>query len=71
MVKTRGSMRSRRHFYAANRKKSQCRGVATAKCRHKPGCKMAMGPKRSFCRKAKVTKRVKGGRRRSRSMRRR
>ena len=35
---------------------SKCRGLKTAKCRHRPGCKMSLGKKRSFCRKTRNAK---------------
>lgn len=28
-----------------------CKGRRTASCNHNPSCKMALGPKRSFCRR--------------------
>ena len=42
--------------YRKRVKASNCRGLKTAKCRHRPGCKMSHGKKRSFCRKSRNTK---------------
>ena len=67
MVKTRNQVsrrRSRNRSYLRRRKSSPCHKKRASTCRHLPGCRMAMGRKRSFCRKAKNTKRVRGGRRR-------
>ena len=44
-------------LYRKRVKGSKCRGMKTAKCRHSKQCKMALGKKRSFCRKAGNTKR--------------
>ena len=44
-------------LYRKRVKGSKCRGMMTAKCRHSKQCKMALGKKRSFCRKAGNTKR--------------
>lgn len=48
---------SARRSYSNRRKRSQCRGISTAKCRNRTGCKMALGKKRSFCRKSKNARR--------------
>jgi hypothetical protein len=42
-----------RRVYATRRKYSPCRGLMTAKCRNRSGCKMALGKKRSFCRRTR------------------
>lgn len=42
-----------RRAYATRRKYSPCRGLMTAKCRNRSGCKMALGKKRSFCRRSR------------------
>ena len=44
-------------LYRKRVKGSKCRGMKTAKCRSSKSCKMALGKKRSFCRKAGNTKR--------------
>ena len=53
--------RQRRATLKANRKKYRkrvkannngCRKLITVKCRNKTGCKMALGKKRSFCRRS-------------------
>ena len=46
-----------RRSYRRRRKLSKCRGLKTAKCRHQSGCKMAIGSKRSFCRKKNSVRR--------------
>lgn len=48
---------SAKRSYRKRVKKSVCRGLMTAKCRHHKTCKMALGKKRSFCRKKNNTKR--------------
>ena len=48
---------SARRSYSNRLKRSQCRGISTAKCRNRTGCKMALGKKRSFCRKSKNSSR--------------
>lgn len=48
-----------RRSYSNRRKHSHCRGIMTAQCRHRKGCKMAFGKKRSFCRKTKSRGRTK------------
>ena len=64
MVQT-SSMRkrgmSRRHSYTRRLRQSPCRGKGRATCRRTSGCKYSSGKKRSFCRKNKNTKRMKGG----------
>ena len=47
---------AKRKMYAARTRKSHCRGLVRAKCRHTEGCKVADGTKRSFCRKGKNVK---------------
>ena len=47
---------SKRKLYRQRLKSSPCRKLITAKCRHKTGCKYAMGRKRSFCRRSKNTR---------------
>ena len=37
---------------------SGCRKLKTAKCRSKSGCKMAMGKKRSFCRRSSKNRKL-------------
>ncbi len=67
MVKTRNQVsrkRSRNRSYMRRRKSSPCHKKRTSTCRSLSGCKVAMGKKRSFCRKSRNTKRSKGGRRR-------
>ena len=44
-------------LYRKRVKGSKCRGMMTAKCRSSKSCKMALGKKRSFCRKTGNTKR--------------
>ena len=39
--------------------KSGCRGLRASKCRNKSGCKMAMGKKRSFCRRSSKNRKLK------------
>jgi len=48
---------SAKRSYRKRVKKSICRGLMTAKCRHHKSCKMSLGKKRSFCRKKHNTKR--------------
>ncbi len=64
MVRTR-SMRkltaSRNRSYARRVRNSPCRGKGPATCRRTSGCKYSRGKKRTFCRKRKNTKRMKGG----------
>jgi hypothetical protein len=48
---------SAKKLYRKRVKTSKCRGMMTAKCRSSKSCKMALGKKRSFCRKAVNTKR--------------
>jgi hypothetical protein len=49
-VRTRGSLKRALTSYRRRRKMSHCRGKRPASCRAKPGCKYAVGRKRSFCR---------------------
>lgn len=51
VYRTKARKAAARLRYAANTKKSRCRGLKTYKCRKKYGCKKARGPKRTFCRK--------------------
>ena len=64
MVQTR-SMRkrqaSRRKSYDRRLKKSPCRGKGRATCRRTTGCKYTKGKKRTFCRKGRNAKRMRGG----------
>ena len=56
-----GGMKSRssaKKSYRNRVKSSKCRGLKTAKCRSSKSCKMALGKKRSYCRKMKNTKRM-------------
>ena len=55
-------------LYRKRVKGSKCRGMMTAKCRHSKKCKMALGKKRSFCRKAGNTKRPRYNLRSRRTM---
>lgn len=50
--------RTRRKQYIAMRKKSMCRGkrVVPNKCKRITHCKVARGPKRTYCRKKKATR---------------
>ena len=64
MAYTRGAKRrslSRKRSYARRVRRSHCRGKGPAVCRGTSGCKYASGKKRTFCRKNKNTKRMKGG----------
>lgn len=56
-VHTRKSLKSRRRSYARRAKASHCKGKGPAACRGAPGCKVASGKKRSFCRKSRSTRR--------------
>tara|TARA_Y100001958_G_C21237995_1_gene564877 strand:- start:2659 stop:2856 length:198 start_codon:yes stop_codon:yes gene_type:complete len=49
---------SARRSYASRRKHSHCQGILTAQCRHRKGCRMAFGKKRTFCRKTKNRRRT-------------
>ena len=72
MVKTRGAHKrsaSARRSYRRRVKGSHCRGKKPQACRAKSGCKPASGRKRSFCRKSWNTKRRRGGKKKSRSLR--
>jgi hypothetical protein len=64
MVKTRAmtnKRRSRNNSYARRVRKSPCRGKKSITCRKTSGCKYSSGKKRSFCRKNRNTKRMRGG----------
>jgi len=64
MAYTRGAKRrslSRKRSYARRVRRSHCRGKGPAACRGTSGCKYSSGKKRSFCRKNKNTKRMRGG----------
>ena len=64
MAYTRGAKRrslSRKRSYARRVRRSHCRGKGPAVCRGTSGCKYSSGKKRSFCRKNKNTKRMRGG----------
>lgn len=64
MVKTRSHCRksaSAKRSYKRRVKASVCRGKGPAVCRGTKGCKYASGKKRSFCRKTKITRRRRGG----------
>ena len=52
-----GPSSAAKKLYRKRVKGSKCRGMMAAKCRHSNKCKMALGKKRSFCRKAGNTKR--------------
>lgn len=52
-----GPSSAAKKLYRKRVKGSKCRGMMTAKCRNSKSCKMALGKKRSFCRKAGNTKR--------------
>jgi len=45
--------------YRRKLRASGCRGKRAASCRSAPGCKMAFGKKRSFCRKGKNSRRTR------------
>ena len=60
---------SARRSYALRRKYSPCRGLMTAKCRNRSGCKMALGKKRSFCRRTRSSRTRRSGRGKSRRSR--
>ena len=47
---------SAKRSYAMRRKYSPCRGLRTSKCRNRVGCKMALGKKRSFCRRSRSSR---------------
>ncbi len=73
MAKTRAMRRaslSRRRSYRRRVKSSACRGKGPAVCRSMDNCKYSSGRKRSYCRKAKNTRRHRrGGSRRGGSRR--
>ena len=54
-------MGSRKRSYARRLRASPCRGKKAYACVAKPGCKMSKGKKRSFCRKSRNSRRMKGG----------
>lgn len=54
-------MGSRKRSYARRLRASPCRGKKAYACVTKPGCKMSKGKKRSFCRKSRNSRRMKGG----------
>ena len=51
---------SAKHSYRRRNKISKCKKLNTATCRKTSRCKYATGKKRSFCRKSRNHKRVKG-----------
>lgn len=53
--------------YALRRKYSPCRGLASTTCRSRSGCKMALGKKRSFCRRSRSHHTRRGTRKKSSS----
>ena len=53
--------KSTRKVYRSRVKASKCRGKRASSCRQAPGCKIALGKKRTFCRKNKNTKTRKSG----------
>lgn len=55
-VRTRASLKSRAKSYRRHRSTSKCRGKPAGACRRAPGCKVASGTKRKFCRKVHNTK---------------
>ena len=64
MVKTRSMHRrsvSRKRSYARRVRKSPCRGKGSAACRSRSGCKYTKGKKRTFCRKTRNHKKMRGG----------
>ena len=61
--------KSTRKVYRSRVKASKCRGKRASSCRQAPGCKLALGKKRSFCRKTKNTKTRKSGGRKTRKSR--
>lgn len=60
VMKTRAAHKksaSARRSYRRRVKSSKCRGLKSTTCNSTSGCKMTKGKKRSFCRKAKITRR--------------
>ena len=55
MVKTRAQKKSIQRSYRRHSKSSKCKGKGPATCRRTPGCKVASGQKRRFCRTKKNT----------------
>lgn len=55
-MQTRHSKKTTLKVYRKRVKASKCRGKRASSCRQAPGCKLATGTKRSFCRKTKNTK---------------
>ena len=54
MTTTRSMSKNKTHkrkIYRARVKSSPCRKLGKATCRRKYGCKMAIGTKRTYCRK--------------------
>jgi len=49
------SLKSRRRSYRRHSKNSSCKGLSMRTCRRKPGCTVAKGSKRNFCRTSKNT----------------
>ncbi|MDC1321564.1 hypothetical protein N8261_06350 [Flavobacteriaceae bacterium] len=52
---------SKKRSYARRVRKSPCRGKGPAACRGRSGCKYTKGKKRTFCRKSRNAKRMRGG----------
>ena len=48
---------SAKHSYRKKVANSHCRGLRASQCRNAKTCKLAVGKKRSFCRKVKNTRR--------------
>ena len=64
MAYTRGMRRkslSKKRSYAKSVRTSPCRGKKPYVCTATTGCKYTRGKKRTFCRKSKNTRRMKGG----------
>ena len=56
-VRTRASIRRALKSYRRRRKLSKCRGKSKKVCKRMRSCKVAKGPKRSFCRTRKSHRR--------------
>ena len=55
-MQTRGSKKATLRIYRKRVKASNCRSKRASSCRQDQKCKMALGKKRTFCRKTKNTK---------------
>lgn len=52
MYKTRAQKRKALRSYRRRVKRSTCRSKTSKRCRASPGCEVARGRKRTFCRRA-------------------